>query len=191
MNRRLCRHRRRQSHRQAQRHVHRHVRLNCASAYVQTRAWTGVQTSAATRACCSNTYGACRWRAPRTNVDLKVPKVAPHRDLSDAALRFDRALRVRRRHAPERVLLKIDLTAPQHVPNGLHARLRARLRHESTRTSMRTPVCRPQPTAALSQPTADRSTSATSTREGAAGRATGNGASGDRRPQHYHSRPRH
>ena len=46
--------------------------------------------------------GACRRRTPRTRVDPKVPKDASDRDLSDAALRLDLALGVRRRRAPKR-----------------------------------------------------------------------------------------
>ena len=45
-------------------------------------------------------FGGCQRRLPRTNVDLKAPKDASHRDFSDATLRFDLALGVRRRHAP-------------------------------------------------------------------------------------------
>ena len=45
--------------------------------------------------------GACRRRTPRTRVDLKVPEDASHRDPSDATLRFDLAIGVRRRYAPK------------------------------------------------------------------------------------------
>ena len=45
--------------------------------------------------------GACRRRTPRTCADLKVPKDASGRDLSDATLRFDLAPCVPRRHAPK------------------------------------------------------------------------------------------
>ena len=45
--------------------------------------------------------GACRRRTPKTRADLKVPKDASHRDLSHSTPRFDLALGVRRRHAPE------------------------------------------------------------------------------------------
>ena len=56
----------------------------------------------------SRRLGACRRRTPRTRVDLKVPQDAPHRDLSDAPLRFDLALGVRRRHVPIFLLKKMD-----------------------------------------------------------------------------------
>ena len=46
--------------------------------------------------------GARRRRTPRTRDDLKVPEDASDRELSDATLRFDLALGVRRRHAPEK-----------------------------------------------------------------------------------------
>ena len=45
--------------------------------------------------------GARRWRLLRTCVDLKVSKDASDRDISDATLRFDLALGVRRRRAPK------------------------------------------------------------------------------------------
>ena len=48
--------------------------------------------------------GACRRRAPRTCVGLKVPNDASHRDLSDAILRFDLALGARRWHVLESCL---------------------------------------------------------------------------------------
>ena len=51
--------------------------------------------------------GACRRRTPRTRVGLKGPQDVSHRDLSDATLRFDLTIGVRRRHAPKK-LLKID-----------------------------------------------------------------------------------
>ena len=54
-----------------------------------------------------NIFGAWRRLMPRTRVDLKVPEDTPRRDLSDAALRFDLALGVHRRHAPK-ILLRID-----------------------------------------------------------------------------------
>ena len=43
--------------------------------------------------------GARRRRTPRTLVDLKVHKDTPHQELSDATLRFDLVLGVRRRRA--------------------------------------------------------------------------------------------
>ena len=43
--------------------------------------------------------GACRRRTPRTRVDLKVPEDASHPDRSDATLRSELALGVRRGHA--------------------------------------------------------------------------------------------
>ena len=46
--------------------------------------------------------GACRRRTPtRPGPIWKAPKDAPHRDLSDATVRFDLVLGVRRRHAPK------------------------------------------------------------------------------------------
>ena len=44
----------------------------------------------------------CRRRTPRSRADLRVARDAPCRDLSDATLRFDPALGVRRRHAPKK-----------------------------------------------------------------------------------------
>ena len=40
---------------------------------------------------------------PRTRPDPKVPKDAPHRDISDGTLRLGPALGVRRRRAPKRL----------------------------------------------------------------------------------------
>jgi hypothetical protein len=45
--------------------------------------------------------GARRRRTPRTSVDLKVPKAASRRDLSDATFQSGLALGVRRRHPPK------------------------------------------------------------------------------------------
>ena len=45
--------------------------------------------------------GACRRRTPRTRVGLKGPSDVSRPDLSNAALRSDLALDVRRRHAPK------------------------------------------------------------------------------------------
>ena len=53
---------------------------------------------------------ACRRRTPRTGADLKVPKDASHRDLSDAALRFGLAPR-RSPSACSEKLLKIGCPA--------------------------------------------------------------------------------